>query len=130
MHGDNWRLQQCHSDSQAWNLIREVRAPTLSRNTKDAAEVDHSGGEALEATEEVYGLIFVYVDDFLLLMPRGGPRDALKQHLQSIWEMTCSEDLSPSSPLAFLGLQLEKDSTNDDLTTHQRTFVRLSLIHI
>ena len=37
--------------------------------------------------------------------------------------MKISEDLGPSSPLAFLGLQLERDAKNDDLIVHQRTFV-------
>ena len=85
--GDSWRLQQCQSDSQVWKLVREVRAPKLSRNREAAAGPDHSAGVAPKATDEAYGLIFVYVDDFLLLMPRGGPRDALKKHMQSIWEM-------------------------------------------
>ena len=68
--GGHWRLQQCQSESQVWKLIREVRAPTRSGDRKAEAERGHSGGKA-KATEEVCGLIFVYVDDFLLSMPKG-----------------------------------------------------------
>ena len=71
MHGDGWRLQQCQADSQVWKLVREVRAPRQSGSPKAEAEGDHSTGSASgQATEEACGLIFVYVDDFLLLMPR------------------------------------------------------------
>ena len=71
----------------------------------------------------LHGLVLVYVDGLLLLMPDDGVKAALQSHLQTLWEMKAGPSLAPGKPVCFIGLELER-MQNGDLRIHQQTFIR------
>ena len=96
--GGAWRLNQCATDSQVWTVQKD--------------------GDAT-----LHGLVIVYVDDLLFLMPDDGVKTGLQSHLRTIWEMKASASLAPGKPVCFIGLELERDQSGD-LKIHQRTFIK------
>ena len=67
-------------------------------------------------TDELLGLLCVYVRDFLAIAPEGPIRDALIQALTSLWERVLSEETS----LTFLGIDWIKRSNGDIFLTQER----------
>ena len=72
---------------------------------------------------ETLGLMAVYVDDFMLMTPDGEMKEAFSRELQKIWRMFTTVSLTPSTPIMFLGLEIEIYQTGDMLI-HQKTFTR------
>ena len=97
----HYQLVQCKSDSQVWRIVQV-----------GATSVEHA----------ILGLLICYVDDFLLLCPRGAMRAGLAAALKEIWQIT-EVDLTPDEPFSFLGLEIERHHSGD-LRIHQTTFTR------
>ena len=71
-------------------------------------------------TDELLGLICVYVGDFLAIAPEGPIRDALIQALTSLWEFGPERVLSEETSLTFLGIDWIKRSNGDIFLTQER----------
>ena len=71
-------------------------------------------------TDELLGLICVYVSDFLAIAPEGPIRDALIQVLTSLWEFGPERVLSEETSLTFLGIDWIKRSNGDIFLTQER----------
>ena len=84
MGADSYRLQQNDADSQVWMIVKK---PLCGRVGKPP---DSSGG-----TEELLGLLCVYVDDFLVMAPAGPVREAAVKALTSLWEFGAERTLTP-----------------------------------
>ena len=84
--GEKYCLKQCEEDTQVWKITKEN-------------------------SDEVLGLIVVYVDDFLLLSKKGKMRENLKGALAKQWAMKEEVELEEGMELNFLGLQMMKEKT-------------------
>jgi len=82
-YGTTFYLKPCASDSQVWTLRKR-------------------GG----TTNEIHGILIVYVDDFLLLAPFGVIRTELLTKLKTIWTLAKEAVLSVENPITFLGIEL------------------------
>ena len=71
-------------------------------------------------TDELLGLLCVYVGDFLPIAPEGPIRDALIQALTSLWEFGPERVLSEETSLTFLCIYLIKRSNGDIFLTPER----------
>ena len=71
-------------------------------------------------TDELLGLLCVYVEDFLAIAPEGPIRDALIQALTSLWEFGPERVLSEETSLTFLGIDWIKRSNGDIFLTQER----------
>ena len=80
MTGSQYELRQNQADSQVWGVYSS------------------------KTSTELLGLICVYVDDFLVLMPAGQVRTALVTQLRGIWTFGPERQLSPSVSITFLGI--------------------------
>lgn len=96
--GKHYRLQQSTSDSQVWTV-----------RSKDSSTP--------------HGLVLVYVDDFLLLTKAGACRAELKNALRATWEIGPETELTPKTPIASIGLELEREA-DGGLYIHQKTLCK------
>ena len=101
--GKQYTLNQCSADSQVWRIVH---------TTQDGENA------------ETLGLLICYVDDLLLPMPADGVRAGLVGYLHTLWKMSTEVELSPTTPLTFLGLELEREAVSGDLIIHQQTFTK------
>ena len=92
---DHYHLEQNPSDSQVWS-IKKGTSPTI------------------------YGLICVYVDDFLVLAEDGLCRDKFIEKLTSLWEFGKERALTPGTSITFLGLDWYRRSNGDLFLTQER----------
>ena len=98
--GEKYCLKQCEEDTQVWKITKEN-------------------------SNEILGLIVVYVDDFLLLCKKGKMRENLKEALAKQWVMKEEVELKEGKELTFLGLQMRKEKNG--ILLHQRRFIDLIL---
>ena len=92
------------------------------RKTSHASTQAQADKKARSEHEPTLGLLICYVDDLLLLTPKGAMRDGLKRSLKEIWQTT-EVDLLPGVPFTFLGIELVRKQ-NGDLRIHQSTFTK------
>ena len=103
--GATYKLIQCKTDSQVWRIV-SVK----------------SGATHVEHEAKTLGLLICYVDDLLLLSPKGPMRDGLTAAVKKIWEVT-EVDLIQGVPFAFLGIEIDRRA-NGDLKIHQSAFTK------
>ena len=94
-------LHRCTADSQLWR-IKEV-----SRTSKDG---------------KLYGILVVYVDDFLMQASEGPIRTGLLNAFKGIWKLDKEVTLSVKQGLTFLGIDMVMRE-NGDVFLHQERFV-------
>ena len=99
--GNTYTLKQCLSDSQVWRIVQKG-----------------------DATNRSHGLLICYVDDMLLEISSGGIQKGLVAYLKGLWRMSTEVELTPKTPMTFIGLELELDGETGDLLIHQQTFTR------
>ena len=69
----------------------------------------------------------VYVDDMLIGWRSIAICDAILSAFRDIWELSAQKQLGVSSPLLFLGLEIEMCKDTKDMIIHQRTFTKVVL---
>ena len=71
--GKTFTLLQCAADSQVWRIVEQRGSPCAARAAQESTE-----------QQPTLGLLICYVDDLLLLSPKGAMRDGLKDNLKAI----------------------------------------------
>ena len=71
--GKTFTLLQCAADSQVWRIVEQRGSPCAARAAQESME-----------QQPTHGLLICYVDDLLLLSPKGAMRDGLKENLKAI----------------------------------------------
>ena len=62
----------------------------------------------------------MYVDDFLIMAPKGPLRDAVVEALKSLWQFGPERTLSPATSLTFLGIDWVMRKNGDIFLTQER----------
>eukprot|EP00974_Lingulodinium_polyedra_P007576 720961-Lingulodinium_polyedra.AAC.1 len=95
--GKDYHLRQNEADSQVWTIC--------------------------DGSQQILGVICVYVDDFLVMAPKGDVRTAMVAALTSLWQFGAERTLSPATSLTFLGIDWSMKA-NGDIVLSQERFVQ------
>ena len=96
VNSENFRLEQSEGDSQLWKLYGD-------------------------RSDQLRGIMLVYVDDFLLFTDPGEMRDSFVAELESKWTMTPPVDLVQGNPVTFLGIEFHANDKGILLTQQRFT---------
>lgn len=107
------RWQAQHNGKQAqFRLHRSVAGSQVWKIVEDN----------LKSESKIYGLLVVYVGDFLLQAAEGDIRSQMLDKIASFWTLAKEASLTRQMPLTFLGIEIEEHQ-NGDVILHQRKFV-------
>ena len=85
--GKEYFLRQNEADSQVWTICSD--------------------------DQQLLGVVCVYVDDFLVMAPKGELRTAMVNTLTSLWAFGTARTLSPTTSLTFLGIDWSLRANGD-----------------
>ena len=95
--GKEYFLRQNEADSQVWTICND--------------------------DQQLLGVVRVYVDDFLVMAPKGELRTAMVSAITSLWTFGTARTLSPTTSLTFLGIDWSRRA-NGDIVLSQERFVQ------
>ena len=96
--GKGYHLRQNEADSQVWTICED-------------------------GSTQILGVICVYVDDFLVMAPKGQVRAGVVEALKSLWQFGAEHTLSPETSVTFLGIEWFM-KINGDIVLSQERFVK------
>ena len=96
---EQYFLEQTSSDSQVWNVKKKH-----------------------DKSNEIFGILVVYVDDFLLQAAMGPMRTCLIAEITKHWTLGKEAILTPDNPITFLGIELTIEISGD-LLLKQTAFI-------